>query len=447
LPERAVETLRIIPPDFFDLIIVHLMTPLYLALLGIDQPSASSTHATDRNARPWIHSLTSQIANLLRKGAERLDSPSVQPETSFAPEPTNGDNVDKQSKESAKEGAVLRRETLDDAMISYSNVPISSDSAALASFFHYNYPSVSFVPPFSKHRDYSKEAPLAVQCIVKCRIPTDDKGTFNLFYYINNRDSEHHMAIVYGDFSSETLEKKRIGETEFDRMARGATFPDMPRLEGAGRPCLLTDRKNGNAASNSADSQDDVVLVRIHSACYTGETVGSARCDCAEQLNTSMIEMSKLGRGIILYLRQEGRGIGLADKMRAYNLQDEGHDTVNANLMLHLPADAREYNLAALMLKDLHVDTVDIMTNNPDKIKGLTDNGIQVVSRKAMIPQKWQKMIHGTRSQTPSQELQDMDVYLLTKINRMGHELDVPDAIRTGAARASSDNSQDVTNE
>jgi GTP cyclohydrolase II len=121
----------------------------------------------------------------------------------------------------------------------------------------------------------------------------------------------------------------------------------------------------------------------------------------------------------------------LADKMRAYNLQDEGHDTVNANLMLHLPADAREYALAALMLKDLHVEKVDIMTNNPDKIKGLRENGIQVVSRTSMVPQKWQKMIGSNgRSQTPSVDLQDMDVYLLTKINRMGHDLDVPDSIR-----------------
>jgi len=126
---------------------------------------------------------------------------------------------------------------------------------------------------------------------------------------------------------------------------------------------------------------DDPVLVRLHSECLTGDVFGSRRCDCGEQLRESMRLLREQGRGVLLYLRQEGRGIGLANKISAYALQDEGLDTVQANLALGLPEDARDYRVAAEMLLDLGVRRAAVLTNNPAKIEGLTRNGVEIVER------------------------------------------------------------------
>jgi GTP cyclohydrolase II len=155
------------------------------------------------------------------------------------------------------------------------------------------------------------------------------------------------------------------------------------------------------------------VLTRLHSECFTGDVLGSLRCDCGPQLRRAMELISQAGRGIILYLRQEGRGIGLRDKLRAYNLQDQGYDTVEANLMLGHQADARDYGAAAVMLQDLGVKSIRLMTNNPDKIESLQRLGIVVSERVAL-----ETAVH-----------QENYAYLQTKVSRMRHLLDLEAAV------------------
>ena len=122
-------------------------------------------------------------------------------------------------------------------------------------------------------------------------------------------------------------------------------------------------------------------LTRVHSECWTGETLGSLKCDCREQLDSALAAIEAAGRGVVVYLRQEGRGIGLGNKIKAYALQAEGADTVEANEQLGFAADLRSYDLAAAMLRDLGVASVALMTNNPDKCAGLEKAGIAVASR------------------------------------------------------------------
>lgn len=123
------------------------------------------------------------------------------------------------------------------------------------------------------------------------------------------------------------------------------------------------------------------VLVRIHSECLTGDAFASLKCDCGPQLQATQKLINEFGQGVILYLRQEGRGIGLTNKIRAYALQDQGHDTVDANLMLNLPADARRYDMCSIMLEHLHIKQVKLITNNPSKMEALKQLGIDVVDR------------------------------------------------------------------
>lgn len=147
------------------------------------------------------------------------------------------------------------------------------------------------------------------------------------------------------------------------------------------------------------------VLVRMHSECLTGDAFGSLKCDCGPQLHATMKMINDAGQGVILYLRQEGRGIGLTNKIRAYALQDQGHDTLDANLLLNLPADARQYDMCSIMLDYLQIKDVQLITNNPLKIKALTESGINVVSRvpltvglnhfnKAYLETKQKRMSH-----------------------------------------------------
>ena len=150
-------------------------------------------------------------------------------------------------------------------------------------------------------------------------------------------------------------------------------------------------------------------LIRIHSECLTGDAFHSLKCDCGAQLKKSMELIQKEGAGAIVYLRQEGRGIGLESKIQAYALQDKGYDTLDANLALGLPADARDYEIAATMLKKKDVTRVRLMTNNPLKVKGLTDNGIEVSDRVSHIT----GLCESNRD------------YLNTKKMRMGHLLEL----------------------
>ena len=148
----------------------------------------------------------------------------------------------------------------------------------------------------------------------------------------------------------------------------------------------------------------DNMPVRIHSACLTSESLGSLRCDCREQLNFALIFVAQ-NSGAVIYLHQEGRGIGLGEKLRAYALQEQGYDTVEANQFLGHPADARDYETASLILRDLGIRSVRLMTNNPSKIAGLHKLGIEVVDR---IPVVIEANPHSQR-------------YLRTKFRRMGH--------------------------
>jgi GTP cyclohydrolase II len=187
------------------------------------------------------------------------------------------------------------------------------------------------------------------------RVPTD-KGEFQLCIYTSSQDAKEHLALVMGDVT---------------------------------------------------DGLD--VLVRLHSECFTGDVLGSLRCDCGQQLQQAMRLVAEEGQGVIIYLRQEGRGIGLSDKLRAYNLQDSGYDTVDANLMLGHQPDERDYTIAALILMDLGVRSVRLLTNNPLKIEGLRELGIAVTSRVPLEPEI----------------TAENALYLATKVQRMNHLLDL----------------------
>jgi 3,4-dihydroxy 2-butanone 4-phosphate synthase/GTP cyclohydrolase II len=158
----------------------------------------------------------------------------------------------------------------------------------------------------------------------------------------------------------------------------------------------------GNPAS------EDPVLVRVHSECLTGDIFGSRRCDCGSQLRQSMAAIAEAGTGVVVYLRgQEGRGIGIAHKLRAYGLQDEGHDTVDANVALGLPVDDREYGIGAQILADLGVSRMRLMTNNPAKYTGLEGFGLAITERVSL----------------PTVVTDENRRYLETKRERMGHLL------------------------
>ncbi|UCF29509.1 MAG: GTP cyclohydrolase II [Chloroflexota bacterium] len=200
---------------------------------------------------------------------------------------------------------------------------------------------------------------------VESRIPTAS-GEFRLYLYTNNRDEKEHLAMVMGEVS---------GKRD--------------------------------------------ILVRVHSECYTGDVLGSLRCDCGEQLQSAMQSIALAGEGVLIYLRQEGRGIGLLDKLRAYNLQDQGLDTVDANLALGHQADERDYTIAAYILNDLGVKSVQLLTNNPLKIEDLLQKGIPISQR---VP------LEATVTT-------DNADYLFTKAQRMHHMLNlegIPENSLTG---------------
>jgi GTP cyclohydrolase II len=267
-----------------------------------------------------------------------------------------------------------------------------------------------------------------------------------LHVYRNNVDTKEHLAIVFGGkIRSRSLDAERPGETELDRMTRGAyvgrLYPgrtssrveQIKRSEGIPSkrtPDPIPEQNNGllspssAASSENGDAQSitpsELPLVRIHSECYTGETVWSARCDCGEQLDEAARLMAdpnlSPSGGAIIYLRQEGRGIGLGEKLKAYNLQDLGNDTYEANILLRHPADARSYGLATAMLMDLGLGGergIRLLTNNPDKVHAVEGPGREVVvkERVAMVPIAWKT---GGQQGIKSEEVEK---YLSTKVS------------------------------
>ncbi|WP_454943826.1 bifunctional 3,4-dihydroxy-2-butanone-4-phosphate synthase/GTP cyclohydrolase II [Fusobacterium hwasookii] len=202
---------------------------------------------------------------------------------------------------------------------------------------------------------YRKRTQELMKIEVVANMPTDN-GTFKIVGFENHIDGKEHIALVKGDVKGK-----------------------------------------------------EAVTVRIHSECFTGDILGSLRCDCGSQLKTAMRRIDRLGEGVILYLRQEGRGIGLLNKLRAYNLQEEGMDTLDANLHLGFGADMRDYAVAAQMLKALGVKSIKLLTNNPLKINGLEEYGIPVVEREEI------EIEHNKVNK----------VYLKTKKERMGHLLKI----------------------
>ncbi|MBR5249559.1 MAG: bifunctional 3,4-dihydroxy-2-butanone-4-phosphate synthase/GTP cyclohydrolase II [Bacteroidales bacterium] len=202
---------------------------------------------------------------------------------------------------------------------------------------------------------YRRKTEMLVERITEAQMPTRF-GTFRAYGYVNKINGEHHVALVKGDVAD-------------------------------GEP----------------------VLCRVHSECLTGDAFGSLRCDCGEQLAEALRRIEKAGRGVLLYMRQEGRGIGLINKLRAYNLQDQGMDTVEANLALGFKSDLREYGTGAEILADLGVKKMILMTNNPLKIKGLDGFGLEIVDRQPI------EMTCNEKN----------EFYLYTKYKKMGHILHV----------------------
>ena len=249
--------------------------------------------------------------------------------------------------------------------------------------------------------DISSMAGLSPAGVI-CEIMNDD-GSMARVPDLIEFSKEHNLKFIT---IADLIAYRRKNEHFVERVAES----DMPTKYGHFKMIGYINTLNGEhhvALVKGEIDKNKPTLVRVHSECLTGDAFGSLRCDCGEQLQSAMKKIDEEGSGIILYMRQEGRGIGLINKIRAYNLQDQGMDTVEANIALGFPEDMRDYGIGAQILYDLGVRKLKLMTNNPKKLGGLEGYGLEIIDRVEI------QMNHNEKN----------EYYLRTKKDKMGHLL------------------------
>jgi 3,4-dihydroxy 2-butanone 4-phosphate synthase/GTP cyclohydrolase II len=254
---------------------------------------------------------------------------------------------------------------------------------------------------------------------VICEIVQED-GTMARLPELRVFAQQHGLAIIS---IADLIAWRRRTEKQVERVAEAKIPTAHGEFRAVGYRSVLDDTDHvALVRGDLGDGQD--VLVRVHSECLTGDVLGSLRCDCGPQLDAALASVADEGRGVVLYVRgHEGRGIGLMHKLQAYSLQDSGSDTVDANLELGLPADARDYGTGAQILVDLGVRTMTLLTNNPTKRAGLEGYGLEIVGRRGLP-------VHATKENLR---------YLKTKRDRMGHDLPGLAAFEDEATEAAAD--------